>query len=219
MAELSVRNLTCTYGNHIALNNITARFPTGKITALIGSNGSGKSTLLETLAGTLAPRSGSINNLVPEIAFVPQRSHVSHNLPITIRQTVSMGRWSAKKNWQRLTAADRNIVDSCLDRLEISDLADRPLGEVSGGQRQRALIAQGLAQQAPLLLLDEPLAAVDSHAASLIEDVINQQRNQGTTIILATHDLDQAHQTDQIIALEKGIIKPQRKATESIKKR
>lgn len=126
MAELSVRNLTCTYGTHIALNNITARFPTGKITALIGSNGSGKSTLLETLAGTLAPRSGSINNLVPEIAFVPQRSHVSHNLPNTIRQTVSMGRWSAKKNWQRLTAADRNIVDSCLDRLEISDLADRP---------------------------------------------------------------------------------------------
>ena len=114
-----------------------------------------------------------------------------------------MGRWSAKKNWQRLTAADRNIVDSCLDLLEISDLADRPLGEVSGGQRQRALIAQGLAQQAPLLLLDEPLAAVDSHAASLIEDVINQQRNQGTTIILATHDLDQAHQADQIIALEK----------------
>lgn len=157
MAELSVRNLTCTYGNHIALNNITARFPTGKITALIGSNGSGKSTLLETLAGMLAPRSGSINNLVPEIAFVPQRSHVSHNLPITIRQTVSMGRWSAKKNWQRLTAADCNIVDSCLDRLEISGLADRPLGEVSGGQRQRALIAQGLAQQAPLLLLDEPL--------------------------------------------------------------
>ena len=94
-----------------------------------------------------------------------------------------------------------------------------PNGEVSGGQRQRALIAQGLAQQAPLLLLDEPLAAVDSHVASLIADVINQQRNQGTTIILATHDLDQAHQADQIIALEKGIIKPQRRATESIKKR
>lgn len=129
-----------------------------------------------------------------------------------------MGRWSAKKNWQRLTAADCNIVDSCLDRLEISGLADRPLGEVSGGQRQRALIAQGLAQQAPLLLLDEPLMPW-TPAASLIEDVINQQRNQGTTIILATHDLDQAHQADQIIALEKGIIKPQRKATESIKKR
>ncbi|BAU94282.1 metal ABC transporter ATPase [Corynebacterium suranareeae] len=213
MADLRVGNLTCAYGNHIALNNISARFPTGQITALIGSNGSGKSTLLEALAGTLKPRAGSIDNLAPNIAFVPQRSHVSHTLPITVRQTVNMGRWSARKTWQRLTAKDRNIVDSCLELLGILDLADRPLGEISGGQRQRTLIAQGLAQQAPLLLLDEPLTAVDSHAAHLIDMVINNQRSQGVTVIVATHHLDQANYADQVIELDKGHIKSQRNAS------
>lgn len=216
MGEIRVKDLSCAYRNVTALKNINASFPQGSLTALIGSNGSGKSTLLGALAGTITPVSGSISGLPKEIAFVPQRSHVPENLPISVWHTVSMGRWRSRRPWQRLSASDRNIINSELERLGISDLASRPLGELSGGQRQRALIAQGLAQQAPLLLFDEPLSAIDADATLLIAKVIAEEKEAGKTIIIATHDVAQTRDADRTITLERGEIKCQHKASESI---
>lgn len=216
MGDIGVKDLSCAYRNVTALKNINANFPQGSLTALIGSNGSGKSTLLGALAGTITPVSGSISGLPKEIAFVPQRSHVPENLPISVWHTVSMGRWRSRRPWQRLSASDRNIISSELERLGISDLASRPLGELSGGQRQRALIAQGLAQQAPLLLFDEPLSAIDADATLLIAKVIAEEKEAGKTIIIATHDVAQTRDADRTITLERGEIKCQHKASESI---
>lgn len=213
---ITVHSLTCAYNRVTALKGVTAEFPPGLVTALVGGNGSGKSTLLEAIAGTLIPVSGTITGIPQSTAFVPQRSRVSDQLPITVRRTVEMGRWFHRGALRRLHAEDHKIVDLMLERLDIKDLSHRRIGELSGGQRQRALIAQGLAQQAPLLLLDEPLSGIDSYATDLINDVIAEERARGTTIILATHDPRQAKLADQVIALERGVIKPQLKSSESI---
>jgi len=213
---IQVRGLFKKFGHFVALDHLSFAVAQGNIHGFLGPNGSGKSTLLGALAGTITPVSGSISGLPKEIAFVPQRSHVPENLPISVWHTVSMGRWLSRRPWQRLSASDRNIINSELERLGISDLASRPLGELSGGQRQRALIAQGLAQQAPLLLFDEPLSAIDADATLLIAKVIAEEKAAGKTIIIATHDVAQTRDADRTITLERGEIKCQHKASESI---
>lgn len=201
---ITVRNLTCTYNKVTALRDISVKFERGTVTALIGGNGSGKSTLLEAIAGTLTPVAGTIEGVPDNVAFVPQRSRVPEQLPVTVRATAEMGRWRDRGLFGRLSNKDRELVDATLARLSIDDLAGRTLSELSGGQRQRALIAQGLTQQAPLLLLDEPLAGLDTHATDLINQVIDRERDHGTTVILATHDPGQAARADQVITLERG---------------
>jgi zinc/manganese transport system ATP-binding protein len=125
------------------------------ITALVGPNGSGKPALLGVMAGVVRPTSGRLQRVGDRPpAFVPQRSAVADALPLTVRQTVEMGRWSHRGPWRRLTRQDRATVDQAMERLGSTDLATRQLGELSGGQRQRALIAQGLAQESDLLLVD-----------------------------------------------------------------
>ncbi|MGR6091430.1 zinc ABC transporter ATP-binding protein AztA [Brevibacterium sp. CSND-B09] len=203
---IDVTGLTCHYGGLLAVDAIDLHIPVGAVIALVGHNGSGKSTVLMALAGLLSPSAGAIMGRPADIAFVPQRSTAPDHLPITVRQTVEMGRWRRTGLFGRLGAADRRIVSDCVDRLHISDLADRRLGGLSGGQRQRTLVAQGLAQDAPLLLLDEPLAGVDSEAVALIGRAIDQARSEGTTIVLATHDEAQAHSADQVVRLHRGSV-------------
>ncbi|WP_166973545.1 zinc ABC transporter ATP-binding protein AztA [Brevibacterium atlanticum] len=203
---VDVTGVTCHYGGHLAVGAIDLHIPAEAITALVGHNGSGKSTVLMALAGLLRPSAGTITGRPAEIAFVTQHSSAPDHLPITVRQTVEMGRWRATGLFGRLSRRDRGIVDDCLERLSISDLADRRLGGLSGGQRQRTLVAQGLAQEAPLLLLDEPLAGVDSQAVALIGRAIEGVRSEGTTIVLATHDEEQAHSADQVVRLHHGSV-------------
>ncbi|WP_152347605.1 zinc ABC transporter ATP-binding protein AztA [Brevibacterium sp. CFH 10365] len=204
--SVDVTGLTCHYGGHLAVDAIDLHIPAGVVTALVGHNGSGKSTVLMALAGLLRPSAGAIAGRPADIAFVPQHSSAPDHLPITVRQTVEMGRWRTTGPFGRLSRRDRRIVDDCLERLHISDLADRRLGGLSGGQRQRTLVAQGLAQKAPLLLLDEPLAGVDSQAVALIGRAIGGVRSEGTTIVLATHDQAQADSADQVVRLRQGSV-------------
>lgn len=174
-------------------------------TALVGPNGSGKSTLLGVLAGVIKPTSGDLlrtGDRPP--AFVPQRGAVGDALPLTVRQTVEMGRWGERGPWRRLTARDHATVDATLDRLSIGDLASRQLGELSGGQRQRTLIAQGLAQQSDLLLLDEPTTGLDPEARDRIGALLRALVADGVTIIQATHDLEVARAADACLLLQDG---------------
>ncbi|AOP55163.1 zinc ABC transporter ATP-binding protein AztA [Brevibacterium aurantiacum] len=203
---ITITNLSAHYGAHLAVKGVSLTAVPGQVTALVGANGSGKSTVLMALAGLLRPTSGTISGRPASIAFVPQRSTAPDHLPITVRQTVAMGRWASCGPLTRLGGEDRRIINDCLARLRISDLASRRLGSLSGGQRQRALVAQGLAQRPELLLLDEPLAGIDIHAAVDIAEAIDSERNRGATIVMATHERAQAERADHVVRLEQGVL-------------
>lgn len=204
------------HGHGFSLDHVTVDFPTGSVTALTGANGCGKSTLLGLLAGTLHPSQGRITGRPDNICFVPQHSQAPWLFPITVRDTVAMGRW----HWaggrsrhgilrhlryvRRLSRSDDAAVDQAMERTGITDLADRTLTDLSGGQRQRTLIAQGLAQDSPLLLLDEPLSAVDATTADLISRAITEEKDAGVTVIIATHDRDRAAEADRTVTLDRG---------------
>ncbi|MFE2282385.1 zinc ABC transporter ATP-binding protein AztA [Streptomyces sp. NPDC059454] len=203
--RIHLTELSAGYTGRPVLHQLTVEIKTLATTALIGPNGSGKSTLLGVLAGVIQPTSGRLRrdgNRPP--AFVPQRGAVGDTLPLTVRQTVEMGRWGERGPWRRLTRQDRATVDTAMDRLGIAGLAARQLGELSGGQRQRALIAQGLAQESDLLLLDEPTTGLDPEARERIATLLTELVADGVTVVHATHDLDAARSADACLLLREG---------------
>ncbi|MFB9660318.1 zinc ABC transporter ATP-binding protein AztA [Glycomyces mayteni] len=206
-AAIELHGVSARHGAATVLHDVTIAVPPQSITAVTGHNGSGKSTLLGVLAGVHPPASGSLwRSHSGRVAFVVQRSEASDALPITVRQTVSMGRWAHRGAWRRLTREDRSIVDECMERLGVADLARRRLGTLSGGQRQRVLLAQGLAQRSDLLLLDEPATGLDAAAKARIAAVLAEERARGTTIVHATHDPGDAAAADARIVLAHGRI-------------
>lgn len=188
----------------LSLDRVTVDFPAGSVTALVGANGSGKSTLLGILAGTLRPTRGHVTGLPRTVVLVPQHSAAPELFPVTVRNTVAMGRWRDRGLLRPLTRRDHAIVDRAMERTGVTDLSRRTLADLSGGQRQRTLIAQELAQQAPLLLLDEPLSAVDAATAELITRAVTEEADAGTTVVIATHDQDQAAGADRVLTLDRG---------------
>ncbi|MER7082687.1 zinc/manganese transport system ATP-binding protein [Saccharopolyspora kobensis] len=203
--EITIRDVTVGYTREPVLRGLSAALPRGRTTAVVGPNGSGKSTLLSAIAGVLRPAAGAVEGVSGQRpAFVAQRSAVSDSLPISVRDTVSMGRWAHRGPWRRLTAHDRAVVEECLARLELRPLATRRLGSLSGGQRQRALLAQGLAQESGLLLLDEPGTGLDAEARELIAEALEQAKARGTTVVQVTHDFTEARRADHCLVLSAG---------------
>ncbi|MFD0557020.1 zinc ABC transporter ATP-binding protein AztA [Stackebrandtia endophytica] len=197
------------YRRRLALQGITASFPTGAITALVGHNGSGKSTLLNVLAGVHPTTGGTIERRHRRRpALVLQRHSVPDSLPLTTGHVVAMGRWEQRGMWRRLTTLDRRIIGECMERLAISHLADRRFDGLSGGQRQRAFLAQALAQQSDLLLLDEPETGLDAQTRTSLTDLLDELRDDGLTIVHATHDPAMAELADHRIHLTNGLITP-----------
>ncbi|NIJ04633.1 zinc ABC transporter ATP-binding protein AztA [Frigoribacterium faeni] len=181
--------VTARHDGHTALDTVDLDVRRGRLTVLVGPNGSGKSTLLGVLAGTHRDLAGQVELPAPgSTAVVVQRSAVTERLPITVRETVAMGRWASLGPWRPLRRRDRAVVDECLEALDVADLARRPLAALSGGQRQRVLVAQGLARRADLLLLDEPTAGVDAAATALIRAAVAAELARGATVVEATHD-------------------------------
>ncbi|MGV9943562.1 zinc ABC transporter ATP-binding protein AztA [Streptomyces sp. NPDC003401] len=204
-AHIHFSGLCAGYPGRSVLREVSAEIPKSATTALVGPNGSGKSTLLGVLAGVIHPTSGDLHHEGDRPpAFVPQRGAVGDTLPLTVRQTVEMGRWGERGPWRRLTRRDHATVDAALDRLGIQDLASRQLGELSGGQRQRTLIAQGLAQESDLLLLDEPTTALDPEARERIGTLLTALVADGVTVVQATHDLEVARTADVCLLLQDG---------------
>ncbi|MEU3602947.1 zinc ABC transporter ATP-binding protein AztA [Streptomyces sp. NPDC006798] len=203
--RVRLTGLSAGYPGRPVLRQLTASMVESAVTALVGPNGSGKSTLLGVVAGVIRPTAGELHfGEGPPPAFVPQRGAVGDRLPLTVRQTVEMGRWGVRGPWRRLTREDRAAVEGALDRLGVGDLAHRQLGELSGGQRQRVLIAQGLAQESDLLLLDEPTTGLDPRARRVIQTLLDGLAADGVTIVQATHDLDAARSADACLLLRDG---------------
>ncbi|MEV8415014.1 zinc ABC transporter ATP-binding protein AztA [Streptomyces niveus] len=203
--QIGLDGVSAGYANRSVLSQLTARVPAFTTTAVVGPNGSGKSTLLGVLAGVIPVTAGRVEHRTDRRpAFVTQRSRAADALPMTVRDTVAMGRWERRGLWRRLSRHDRDVVERSMDRLGITALADRQLGELSGGQRQRALVAQGLAQEAELLLLDEPTTGLDASARRLIGDVLADLTADGGTVVVATHDLEAARAAGHVLLLQEG---------------
>ena len=174
----------------------------GEILALTGPNGSGKSTLLALLAGLIRPTQGRIERIGrPGVALVAQSTPVPDTLPITAGEVAAMGRWKHAGLWRRLSPADRRIVAESLETVGLSALRARPVQELSGGQRQRAFVAQGLARQAPVLLLDEPMTALDADSRAAVVRALTGAARGGTAVVLVTHDPLDAAVADRVVRL------------------
>jgi ABC-type Mn2+/Zn2+ transport system ATPase subunit len=200
-SAITIRGLEVRHGDTIALGEVDLVVPAGTSLAVIGPNGSGKSTLLGALAGTIHPSAGHVSVAGPPPALVLQSTDVDRSLPITVRETVSLARYSSLGLFRRFTATDRDAIDRSLTRLNVEDLAGRQLHGLSGGQRQRVLVAQGLAQDTDVLLLDEPVTGLDVVSRAVILDVIDEEVAAGRTVVMTTHSLDDAGRCDQILLL------------------
>lgn len=199
---ITARGLEVRFGETVALSAVDLDVSAGSSLAVIGPNGSGKSTLLGALAGTLHPAAGEAFVAGSRPALVLQSTTVDRSLPITVRDVVSLARYPNLGLFRRFRARDRQAVAEALTRLSVEDLADRQFHELSGGQRQRVLVAQGLAQDTEILLLDEPVTGLDVVSRAAILDVVDEEVAAGGTVVMTTHDLDEARRCDQVLLLD-----------------
>ena len=193
---LDISNLNVFYGEDCALRDVNLQVEEREFLAIIGPNGGGKTTLLKSILGLVQPDSGEIRifgrsgeSARRSIGYVPQFSRFDRKFPISVEEVVLIGRLSGRSAWfSRFSRQDRQLVDSLLERLEIADLKHRQIGQLSGGQLQRVLIARALAVEPQILVLDEPTASVDSASKTRIYDLL-KELNQEMTILIVTHDL------------------------------
>lgn len=202
--RIAVTDLDFGYPHTEVFRRLTVTVTPHTMTAIVGSNGCGKSTLLGLLAGVLHPRSGAVDVHCDDIAFAVQRSEVTDTFPITVAEAVMMGRWRRLGLLRRPTRRDRDIVEHWVTELGLSDLRRRTMGELSGGQRQRVLLAQAFAQQAPLVLLDEPTTGLDTASGARVIAHMRALTESGMTVITATHDSRVVDAADHCIDLDRS---------------
>jgi manganese/iron transport system ATP-binding protein len=210
---LDVSHLSVRYDGHLALEGITFHLHAGERVAVVGPNGAGKSTLFKVVAGVLAPGSGDVrvSGSGPGghvcIAYLPQRSQVDWRFPVSVADVVMMGRiarlglfgWPRKQDW--------DLVHASLETVDMAGLARRSIGELSGGQQQRVFIARALAQEAELMLMDEPLTGLDTPAQEGLLSLLGELQQRQVTVMVATHDLEQArYYFDRILLLNHQMI-------------
>jgi manganese/iron transport system ATP-binding protein len=211
---LDVLHLSFKYEGRDALEDVNFHLHTGERVAVVGPNGAGKSTLFKVVSGVLAPTSGEvkISGFGPAghicIAYVPQRSQVDWRFPASVADVVLMGRigkmglfrWPGHYDWE--------IVHAALNDVGMNQMADRQIGELSGGQQQRTFLARALAQEAELVLMDEPLNGLDTPSQEAILLLLDKLREQKITVMVATHDLGQAaSHFDRIMLINHKIIR------------
>lgn len=212
--ELVIDDLSVSYRRVRALEKISMATSCGNRVALVGPNGAGKSTLLKAIAGlvprdhgTILWRGTEVRKWSREFAYLPQREEVDWSFPITVRGLVEMGRYPQTGWWRRFSSGDSAAVDTALDSLALTDLQHRQIRELSGGQQQRAFLARALAQEAHVLLLDEPFTGLDRNAAQLLGTLLEKLANEGRLVIASHHDLNTvADLFDEVLVLATGPI-------------
>ena len=217
MSIIQAHQLDIGYGATRIVQGLTFSPPVGKVTALIGPNGCGKSTLLKTFARILTPQAGQLSldgvdyaslsarELAKKVAFLPQVLPIPEG--VSVRQLVAYGRSPHNSLWGRLSGSDQAHVRQALQRMELDNLADRALADLSGGQRQRAWLAMVLAQDASIVLLDEPTTYLDiSHQVELLE-LMRELASEGKTLVTVLHDLNQAcRYADHLAVMHAGVL-------------
>lgn len=213
---IEAHDVSVRYGEVTALDRVSLTVPTGQVVGLLGMNGSGKSTLFNALMGLVRLDSGRISLFGGEarrartgnlVAYVPQSESVDWDFPVSVREVVMMGRYGPLGLTRRARPADRAAVEAALDRVGLTQLANRQIGQLSGGQRKRAFVARGIAQDARLLLLDEPFAGVDTTSQGTITRLLHELRDEGRTILISTHDLAGVPALcDEVVLLQRRIL-------------
>ena len=213
---LSVSGLTVTYRNgHTALRDASFAIPLGTITALVGVNGSGKSTLFKAIMGFVRPAAGEISILGGTVrdalqqnlvAYVPQSEEVDWTFPVLVEDVVMMGRYGHMGFMRIPRAADRQAVTQALGRVGMNDFRTRQIGELSGGQKKRVFLARALAQDARVILLDEPFTGVDVQTEQAIIALLRSLRDEGRVMLVSTHNLGSVPEFCDRTVLVKGTI-------------
>ena len=215
---LSARRLRLAYGDRVVVDGLDLVVPEGKVTAVVGANACGKSTLLRALARLLAPRSGVVEldgksihamptvQVARRLGILPQAPVAPEGL--TVVDLVGRGRAPHQTWWRQWSRADEAAVTAALAATGMTAHAQRPVDELSGGQRQRAWIAMAVAQDTPVLLLDEPTTFLDlAHQIDVLDLVLDLNRREGRTVVMVLHDLNQAcRYADHLVAMKAGRI-------------
>jgi manganese/iron transport system ATP-binding protein len=210
---IELKNLSAGYGGKPAIQNVTVRIKAGKRIALVGPNGAGKSTLFKAIVGLLHPSSGEVwinhqpaHHARRAVAYVPQFEDVDWDFPVSVMDVVVMG-LARQVGWLRLPNRHHyQEAFRALERVGLPEYANRQIGELSGGQKRRVFIARALAQGASILLLDEPFSGVDAVAQQSLFEILDHLREEGVTVVLATHDLNLvATHFDLLLVLNKRL--------------
>ena len=210
---ISADHLCVGYGKHPVVEGVMLDMQPGELLVLIGTNGSGKSTLLKTLAGLIHPVHGELHvlgknagQLPTRVAYLPQHPVSSHTLPICVRDMVAMGRYAHLGLMKHASAHDRAIVEESMSRVGIEAQASQPIRDLSGGQQQHTHLAQVLARQAEVLLLDEPTAGLDINGRKFVADLVSAERARGVTVVMATHELNDAEHATSVMLLAQRVV-------------
>ena len=200
---LEVKKLTVCYNDFLALNEISLKIQEGALTGIIGPNGAGKSTLLKAMLniiphqGDVSINNEDINKKLVKIAYVEQKADIDFTFPIKVKECVSMGTYAGMKVFQRIKNAEWQRVSKALEKVDMGKYSNHQIGELSGGQFQRVLLARCLAQNADFIFLDEPL----------IMDTLKELKHQGKTVLIVHHDLSKVKKYfDNIILLNRNLI-------------
>ncbi len=227
---ITIDNITAGYGNKKVLNHFSTRFNDADFCAIMGPNGAGKSTLLRTMAGLQAIQTGSIlidqqninrfkaKELARQIAFVPQREDIVFEF--SVFDTVMLGRNPYQNRWEWANQNDVSLVKKILEQTHLQHLKDRLLSQLSGGELRRTMIARAIAQQTPIILLDEPLANLDVvHQFEIMDILTELNLNQKVTLVIILHDFPIAIQyTRQTLLMKDGEIQHFGKTSEVLTK-
>lgn len=206
---LRVDHLSLAYGRNLAVEDASFRVGAGEFVYVVGSNGSGKSTLFKGILGLIKPAAGSVVVAAGRngVAFLPQEQAGGVDFPASVRETVLSGCQRTERWLPFYTSADRALADSVMCAMGIQDLAGRPLGGLSGGQRRRALLARSLCRNPRLLLLDEPFNGLDPEAADDLARLLDRLRmERGMAILLASHDLAAAEEAGRVLEMHRRLI-------------
>lgn len=213
MKAIELNHVTMSFENQMALWDLSLEVPQGKLVAIAGPNGAGKSTLIKVILGLYPSVCGSIKVLGKSkgfrkyCAYMPQQSCVEWDFPITVQELVEMGCYQRLGLLKRFSKKDKELVQAQLAHVEMESLAERQIGALSLGQKQRAFIARSFAQQAQIYFMDEPFAGIDAVSSHVVEQVLKNEVKKGKTIFVVHHDLSSIEQLfDWVILLNRGLI-------------
>ena len=191
-AAIRLRDLTVGYDRQPALRQVTGSFATGSLTAVMGPNGAGKTTLLKAICGLLQPSSGQVDLVGArrdEVAYLPQRAEIDQSFPISVQDVIGLGHWRRTGAFRPLGRAGAQAVARSLAEVGLEGCARRPIGALSAGQLQRVLFARLIVQDCPIVLLDEPFAAVDARTTADLLELVRTWHREGRTVVVVLHDL------------------------------
>lgn len=205
---VNVEHVGVSYGDRVALDDVSLSLYAGEVVSLVGPNGAGKSTLLKTIARLNRPTSGAITfspSLGPDprrrVVYVPQRDHIDWTLPAAVLDLVLMGSYGGSSRWRRIGRDTTRAAERALEVVGMLHHAGTQIGRLSGGQQQRVILARALVRPSSVYLLDEPFSGVDAPTEAIYEEVIEDLRAGGAAILMATHNLDCARDTSTRICM------------------